>query len=735
MTENKKTENTKNTETFAFQAEINQLMSLIINTFYSNKEIFLRELISNSSDALDKIRHESLTNIEKLDANKELEIKIEIDKENNKLVIEDSGIGMTKSDLINNLGTIAKSGTKTFMEALESGSDLSMIGQFGVGFYSAFLVSDNVEVISKHNDDSEYKWESSAGGSFTITESNIGLERGTRMILHLKDDQKDLLDESKLKSIIKTHSQFVNYPISLLIEKTREVEIEEEEKDEQKEGQVEEEKEGQVEEEKEGQVEEEKEGQVEDDKEGQVEDDKEGQVEDDKEEKKQTKTETYNEFEKINVEKPLWLENPENVTKEQYNKFYKHISNDYDDCLTTKHFSVEGQLEFTGMLFIPKRAPFDLFEQSKKKSNIKLYVRRVFITDNCEELCPDWMTFVKGIIDSQDLPLNISRESLQKTQIMKVIKKNIVKKVIESLIDLSENKKDYDTFYDNFGKNLKLGIHEDTANKDKLAKLLRYKSTKSVDELISLTDYVNRMKEGQNEIYYISGETIKSIENSLFLEQLKKKDLEVLYMCDPIDEYCMQQLKEFESKTFINITKENLKLDISEEEKEEEEEKVKKYEELCKKMKEILNENVEKVVISNRLNDSPCCLVTSEYGWSANMERIMKAQALRNDAMMGQMSAKKIMEINVDSPIINELNNKLVVDKNDKTLQDIIWLLYESTLLNSGFTLEQPSTFCNRINRMIKLGLSIDDETQEEIETIVDLEEGNMEEGNMEELD
>ena len=390
------------------------------------------------------------------------------------------------------------------------------------------------------------------------------------------------------------------------------------------------------------------------------------------------------------------------------------------------------------MLFIPKRPPFDLFEQNKKKNNIKLYVRKVFITDDSTELSPDWMSFAVGIVDSQDLPLNISREMLQKSQILKVIKKNIIKKVIEALVELSQENDKYVEFYQQFSKNIKLGIHEDSSNRDKLAKLLRYKSTKS-DSFTSLDEYISRMKDEQKAIYFISGETMSSICNSLFLEKLQKRDLEVLLMDDPVDEYCMQQLKEYEGKTFVNITKENLDLGLTEDEKKEEEEKNKKYDELCKTIKNVLGDSVQKVVVSTRLNDSPCCLVTSEYAWSANMERIMKAQALRNDAMMGHMSGQKTLEINVDSDIIQELYNKLNVDKNDKTVKDIVWLLFETTLINSGFTLDQSKVFCNRIHRMIRLGLSLD-EKEEEHEELDDIEESeniieDQEDNKMEELD
>jgi molecular chaperone HtpG len=369
-----------------------------------------------------------------------------------------------------------------------------------------------------------------------------------------------------------------------------------------------------------------------------------------------------------------------------------------------------------------------MFEPNKKKNNIKLYVRKVFITDNCEDLCPEWLSFVKGLVDSQDLPLNISRETLQQSQIMKVMKKNIVKKVLEKLSELTEDTEEYSKFYGQFNKNLKLGIHEDSSNRDKLAHLLRYNSTKNPDSLTSLKDYVGRMKPEQKDIYFISGESQKSVEKSLFLEQLTKRDYEVLYMCDPIDEYCMQQLKTFDDKKFVDITKENLSLELSEDEQKQSDEDKTKFEELCKAMKDILDTNVSKVVVSNRLHKSPCCLVTSEYGWSANMERIMKAQTLRNDQMMGHMSSQKILELNPSNSVIKELNNKLSVDKNDNTIKDIVWLLFETTLLNSGFQLEQPNSFCSRINRMIKLGLSVEDDDDDVVDNTVEDCDNNIEE-------
>merc|ERR1712039_274109 len=534
---------------------IQQLMSLIINTFYSNKEIFLRELISNASDALDKIRYESITDPEKIEAQPNFYIKIVPDKTNSTLTIEDSGIGMTKNELINNLGTIAKSGTKAFMEAMAAGGDISMIGQFGVGFYSCYLVSDKVRVVSKHNDDEQYIWESAAGGSFTVqkdTEMVHGeVKRGTKVICYLKEDQSEFLEERRLKDLVKKHSEFIGFPIELYVEKSKEKEVTDSEDEE-----------------------EEKKEEGKDSDEPKIEEvDKKKEKEEKKKKTKKVK-EVSHEWEQLNKNKPLWMRKSEDVTNEEYASFYKSLSNDWEDHLSVKHFSVEGQLEFRALLFVPRRAPFDLFESKKKRNNIKLYVRRVLIMDDCEELMPEWLNFVKGVVDSEDLPLNISRETLQQNKILRVIKKNLVKKCLEMFAEIAEKKDDYKKFYEQFGKCLKLGVHEDSTNRTKVAELMRYHSSKSGDELIGLTEYVDRMKE-------------------------------------------------------------------------------------------VLGDKTEKVVVSSRMADSPCVLTTSEHGWSANMERIMKAQALRDNSMTSYMVSKKTMEINPKHSIMTELKKKAAADKSD----------------------------------------------------------------------
>merc|ERR1712032_1706006 len=549
-----------------------------------NKEIFLRELISNASDALDKIRYESITDPEKIEAQPNFFIKIVPDKTNSSITIEDSGIGMTKNELIDNLGTIAKSGTQAFMEAMAAGGDISMIGQFGVGFYSAYLVSDKVRVVSKNNDDEQYIWESGAGGSFTVqkdTELVHGeVKRGTKVICYLKEDQSEFLEERRLKDLVKKHSEFIGFPIELYVEKSKEKEATDSEEDEEE--KKEEEKEG--DEPKIEEVDEEKEKE---------------------EKKKKTKKvkEVSHEWEQLNKNKPLWMRKSEDVTNEEYASFYKSLSNDWEDHLSVKHFSVEGQLEFRALLFVPRRAPFDLFETKKKRNNIKLYVRRVFIMDDCDELMPEWLNMVKGVVDSEDLPLNISRETLQQNKILRVIKKNLVKKCLEMFAEIAEKKDDYKKFYEQFSKNIKLGIHEDSTNRAKVAELMRYHTSKSGDEQISLKEYVDRVKEGQNDIFYITGESIAAVSSSPFLEALRKKGLEVLYMVDPIDEYAVQQLKEFDGKKLKSTTKEGLDIEDEDEKK------------------------------------------------------------------------------------------KAAADKSDKTVKDLIWLLFDTSLLTSGFNLDEPTQF------------------------------------------
>merc|ERR1719324_2195853 len=545
------------------------------------------------------------------------------------------------------------------MEAMQAGADINMIGQFGVGFYSSYLVADKVVVTSKHNDDEQYIWESSAGGSFTVTKDSSGeaLGRGTRICCYLKEDQLEYLEERRLKDLVKKHSEFINYPISLWTEKTvdKEVDDDDDEEDDKKEEEGDEPKIEEVEEE---------------------------------DNKKKKVKEVTHEWDLMNKQKPIWTRKPEEVTKEE------------------------------------------------NSGHIKLYVRRVFIMDNCEDLIPEWLTFVKGVVDSEDLPLNISRETLQQNKILKVIKKNIVKKCIELFGEIQENAEDFKKFYEQFGKNVKLGIHEDSGNRAKLSELLMYHSTKSGDEMTSLKDYISRMPESQKDIFYITGETKKAVETSPFIERCKKRNFEVLFMVDPIDEYCVQQLKEYDGKKLVSVTKEGLKFDESEDEKKAQEEPKADYEPLCKLMKEILGDKAEKVVVSERLTDAPCCLVTGEYGWSANMERIMRAQALRDSSMSSYMASKKTMEINAKHSIMKELKAKSAADKGDKTVKDLVHLLFETSLLTSGFSLDEPATFAGRIHRMIKLGLSIeDDDEPDDVEELPPLEEDNDEGSKMEEVD
>ncbi|XP_010069812.2 endoplasmin homolog [Eucalyptus grandis] len=702
-------------EKFEFQAEVSRLMDILVNSLYSNKDIFLRELISNASDALDKIRFLALTDKDILGEGDDtkLEIQIKVDKEKRIVTLRDRGIGMTKEDLIKNLGTIAKSGTSAFVEKMQTSGDLNLIGQFGVGFYSVYLVADYVEVISKNNDDKQYVWESKADGAFAISEDtwNEPLGRGTEIRLHLREEAGEYLEESKLKDLVKKYSEFINFPIYLWASKEVDVEVpadEDESSDEEESSET-----------------------SSSGEEG--DEDTEKTEDEDVEKKPKTKKvkETSSEWELLNDVKAIWLRNPKEVTDEEYTKFYHSLAKDFSDekPLAWSHFTAEGDVEFKAVLFVPPKAPSDLYESyyNSNKSNLKLYVRRVFISDEFDELLPKYLNFLKGLVDSDTLPLNVSREMLQQHSSLKTIKKKLIRKALDMIRKIAEedpedannkDKKDtekfgdeedekkgqYAKFWNEFGKSIKLGIIEDATNRNRLAKLLRFESTKSDGQLTSLDQYISRMKSGQKDIFYITGTSKEQLEKSPFLERLKKKNYEVIFFTDPVDEYLMQYLMDYEDSKFQNVSKEGLKLGKDSKDKDLKE----SYKELTKWWKSALaSDNVDDVKISNRLDNTPCVVVTSKYGWSANMERIMQSQTLSDANKQGYMRGKRVLEINPRHPIIKELRERVVKNPENESIRNTAQLMYQTALMESGFTLSDPKDFASRIHDSVKSGLNI----------------------------
>lgn len=702
-------------EKHAFQAEVNRMMKLIINSLYKNKEIFLRELISNASDALDKVRLLSLTDKSAIGEMVEMSIKIKADKDNNVLHITDTGIGMSKDDLINQLGTIAKSGTSEFLQQMQdAASDKSnkasdLIGQFGVGFYSAFLVADRVVVASKKNGSKQHIWESDSS-SFSVTEDPRGdtLNRGTQITLHLKEDARDYLEQDTLRNLVTKYSQFINFNIFLWSSKTEEVE----------EPIVDAEVEKKPEDEKDKKEDEKKD----EDDDAKVEEDK-----DENEKKPKTKKveKTTWDWELVNKNKPIWLRKSKEVDDTEYNEFYKSITKDSEDPLAKIHFTAEGEVTFRSILFVPKSAPTGSFQDyGQRKDNIKLYVRRVFITENFEDMMPKYLAFIKGVVDSDDLPLNVSRETLQQHKLLKVIKKKLVRKVLDMIKKIPDSTY-MDTFWKEFSTNIKLGVIEDHSNRTRLAKLLRFLSSNSTNNHTSLADYVGRMKEKQETIYFMAGTSRKEVENSPFVERLLKKGYEVLYLTEPIDEYCIQSLPEFEGKKFQNVAKEGLKIgEETEKIKERKNALDKEFEPLLKWLKEeALKDLIEKATVSDRLTQSPCALVASSYGWSGNMERIMRSQAYAKSKDPSQdfyATQKKTLELNPGHPLVKELLARVSGNNKDKTATDLAKVLFETATLRSGFAIKDSLDFAQRVERMLRLSIGIDVDAPVELDEELD---------------
>jgi len=735
----------KDGEQFQFQADVNKLMDIIINSLYSKKEIFLRELISNGSDALDKTRFMSLTDPAVLGEGDtaKLEMKLIADKDKKTLTLIDRGCGMSKEDLINQLGTVAQSGTSSFIEAFSEGADVNLIGQFGVGFYSVYLVADSVAVHSKSNDDdTQWVWESSADSTFSVYEDQgEQLGRGTKIVLSLKEDCLEFLEEERLKGLIKRYSEFINFPIYLYTSKEEEEEVPIEEGDEEEED------------ESEGEEEEEEEEEIAD-----------ADEEEDDEDAPKTKKvkKTVNDWELINDAKALWTRNPADITDDEYKSFYQSLTKDFGEPLTHTHFSAEGEVEFKSILYIPKEAPSDLYQDYyKKQSNLKLYVRRVMITDEFDELLPRYLGFIKGVVDSDSLPLNVSREMLQQNKVLKVIGKKMTRKALAMIKAMADaDKKDgdeeeeesseedkeaaekkeedgdeeskYVKFWKSFGKYIKMGLIEDAANRTRLAKLLRYATSKSGDKEIGLEEYVANMKEDQKNIYYISGEDKESLLKSPSVEKLLSKDIEIIFMTDSVDEYTVQHLTEFEGKRLINASREGLKLEEGDIEKKREEQYKEMFKPLLDYIKDTLGKKVEKVSISKHLVQSPTVVLSADYGWTAQMEKVMKSQAFSDQSKFEFMKSKRMFEINPRHPMIVELNSRVKEGKADDGTKDMVMSLYMSSVVSAGYQLmpEDAMDFSERVGRMVTagLGVEVDAELAPELEIAEEPEEAEEDE-------
>lgn len=674
-------------EKHAFQAEVTRMMKLIINSLYRNKEIFLRELISNASDALDKIRLLSLTDPDVLNSNPELTIRIKSDKENGLLHITDTGIGMTKNDLVNNLGTIAKSGTAEFLQKVAETADApkelnDLIGQFGVGFYSAFLVADRVIVTSKNNDDEQYVWESDAG-EFTVVKDPRGntLGRGTQVTLQLKEEARDFLELDSLKKLIEKYSQFINFNIYLWTSKTEMVDEPAEEAKPTPEAK--------------------------EDSEDKDEDKVEEEEDDEPKTKKVEKT-TWD-WELINSAKPIWTRKPAEIEDNEYDEFYKAITKDTKTPLAKTHFIAEGELTFKALLYIPTQQPTESFNRyGGKVDHIKLYVRRVFITDDFQDMMPSYLSFIRGVVDSDDLPLNVSRETLQQHKLLKVIKKKLVRKALDMMKRIPAEQ--YEQFWKEYSTNLKLGIIEDTTNRTRLAKLVRFHSSNG-DGLTSLSEYVSRMKDGQQIIYYMAGASLDEVKRSPFVERLLKKGYEVLFLVEPVDEYSISSLTEFEGKKFQNVAKEGLKVDEGTRARERHDALVRQFEPLTKWLEDdVFKGRILKAVVSERLATSPCALVANQFGWTGNMERLARsnAHAKSHDTMRDYyLSQKKHMELNPRHPLIKELLRRVKDDKSDPTARSMAELVYETATLRSGFLLEDTLAFAERVETLMRKTLDL----------------------------